>query len=137
MLLHRVPWQLRSHAALALGLSGDPLVVRSLVDLAQRAPESDRDLRGCAVTALGLIESVDDRPMIDGLLELLDDEGTAATGTLGEDGAPIVIYSSPPSPGGGTITSRTIVASDNEVSNGFVKDGKRLPYVCEATESGK
>ncbi len=34
-------------------------------------------------------------------------------------------------------TYRTIVASDNEVSNGFVKDGKRLPYVFEANESGK
>ena len=32
--------------------------------------------------------------------------------------------------------AKTIVASDNEVSNGFVKDGKRLPYVFEATESG-
>lgn len=33
--------------------------------------------------------------------------------------------------------TRTIVAADNEVSNGFVKDGKSLPYVFEATESGK
>eukprot|EP00096_Caligus_rogercresseyi_P002369 TRINITY_DN1448_c0_g1_i1.p1 TRINITY_DN1448_c0_g1~~TRINITY_DN1448_c0_g1_i1.p1 ORF type:complete len:481 (-),score=134.47 TRINITY_DN1448_c0_g1_i1:720-2162(-) len=33
-------------------------------------------------------------------------------------------------------TCRTIVASDNDVSNGFVKDGKALPYVFEATESG-
>lgn len=35
-----------------------------------------------------------------------------------------------------TSTSKTIVASDNEVSNGFVKDGKMLPYVFEANESG-
>ena len=39
--------------------------------------------------------------------------------------------SSPPSPG-----PRTIVASDGEVSNGFVKDGQRLPYVFEASDSG-
>ena len=32
---------------------------------------------------------------------------------------------------------KTIVASDNEVSNGFVKEGRRLPYVFEATESGE
>lgn len=32
---------------------------------------------------------------------------------------------------------KTIVASDNEVSNGFVRDGKKLPYVFEANESGK
>ena len=36
-------------------------------------------------------------------------------------------------------TGRTIVAADNEVSNGFVKSGtgKSLPYVFEANESGK
>jgi len=31
---------------------------------------------------------------------------------------------------------KTIVESDNAVSNGFVKDGKMLPYVFEANESG-
>ena len=34
-------------------------------------------------------------------------------------------------------TSKTIVTSDDEVSNGFVKDGKRLPYVFEANETGQ
>ena len=50
------------------------------------------------------------------------------------EGAPtsIAYGSSPPSPG-----PRTIVASDGEVSNGFVKDGQRLPYVFEASDSGK
>jgi hypothetical protein len=38
--------------------------------------------------------------------------------------------------GSDITSSRTIIASDSEVSNGFVKDGKRLPYVFEATESG-
>jgi hypothetical protein len=38
--------------------------------------------------------------------------------------------------GGNNTLSRTIIASDNEVSNGFVKDGKRLPYVFEASEPG-
>ena len=35
----------------------------------------------------------------------------------------------------GTV-AKTIVAADNEVSNGFVKDGKMLPYVFEASDSG-
>jgi hypothetical protein len=35
------------------------------------------------------------------------------------------------------ILGKTVVASDNDVTNGFVKDGKMLPYVFEANESGK
>jgi hypothetical protein len=35
------------------------------------------------------------------------------------------------------VMGKTIVASDNDVTNGFVKDGKMLPYVFEANESGK
>jgi hypothetical protein len=35
------------------------------------------------------------------------------------------------------LIGKTIVASDNDVTNGFVKDGKMLPYVFEANESGK
>ena len=33
-------------------------------------------------------------------------------------------------------TTKTIVASDGDVSNGFVKSGRSLPYVFEASESG-
>ncbi len=70
----RVPWQVRSHAALALGLSGDPEAAASLLDLALHAAASDRDLRACAVTALGLIDEAafDDR-VTAGLLSLLED----------------------------------------------------------------
>ena len=32
--------------------------------------------------------------------------------------------------------TKTIVASDADVSNGFVKSGRSLPYVFEASESG-
>ena len=35
-----------------------------------------------------------------------------------------------------SLMGKTIVASDNDVTNGFVKDGKMLPYVFEANESG-
>ena len=51
--------------------------------------------------------------------------------SLEEEPTSIAYGSSPPSPG-----PRTIVASDGEVSNGFVKDGQRLPYVFEASDSG-
>ena len=30
-----------------------------------------------------------------------------------------------------------VVMSENEVTNGFVKDGSSLPYIFETTESGK
>ena len=36
-----------------------------------------------------------------------------------------------------TATGKTIVSPDSDVSNGFVKDGKMLPYVFEANEAGK
>ena len=36
-----------------------------------------------------------------------------------------------------SATGKTVVAADSDVSNGFVKDGKMLPYVFEANESGK
>ena len=35
-----------------------------------------------------------------------------------------------------SLIGKTIVASDNDVTNGFVKDGKMLPYVFEANEAG-
>ena len=38
---------------------------------------------------------------------------------------------------GGNITTKTIVAADGDVSNGFVMSGRSLPYVFEASESGK
>ena len=36
-----------------------------------------------------------------------------------------------------SASGKTIVASDSDVSNGFVKDGKMLPYVFEANEAGE
>ena len=48
--------------------------------------------------------------------------------------------SSPPSaapPAAATTGTKTIVASDSDVSNGFVKSGRSLPYVFEASESGR
>ena len=42
-----------------------------------------------------------------------------------------------PQGGTSTATGKTIVSPDSDVSNGFVKDGKMLPYVFEANEAGK
>lgn len=36
-----------------------------------------------------------------------------------------------------TASGKTITSPDSDVSNGFVKDGKMLPYVFEANEAGK
>ena len=35
------------------------------------------------------------------------------------------------------LMTRAVVANDTDVSNGFVKDGKTLPYVFEANDAGK
>lgn len=35
------------------------------------------------------------------------------------------------------LTYKTVVAPDDEVTNGFVKDKRFLPYVFEANEEGK
>ena len=34
------------------------------------------------------------------------------------------------------LMTRAVVANDTDVSNGFVKDGKTLPYVFEANDAG-
>lgn len=48
------------------------------------------------------------------------------------------LYSSDPDFANSFVTpmANTIVASDNEASNGFVRDGRKLPYVFEANDSG-
>ena len=36
-----------------------------------------------------------------------------------------------------SANGKTIISPDSDVSNGFVKDGKMLPYVFEANEAGR
>jgi HEAT repeat protein len=52
-----VPTMVRAFSALALGLVGDAPSVRALLDVATRFPDSDRDIKCCAVAALGLVDS--------------------------------------------------------------------------------
>ena len=41
------------------------------------------------------------------------------------------------SAGSSPLITRAVVANDTDVSNGFVKDGKTLPYVFEANDAGE
>jgi HEAT repeat protein len=54
----------RGVSALSLGLSGDAQAVYSLLDGARRLPDSDRDVKACAVAALGLIQADQSRAQV-------------------------------------------------------------------------
>lgn len=55
----KVPQLVSAFAALALGLIGDPVAVRSLMEAVSSLPDSDRELKICAVAALGLLPAHD------------------------------------------------------------------------------
>lgn len=68
-----VPARVRAFAALSLGLLDDAGSVRQLVDVLRNTPDSERDLKACAIVALGLLRNPargEGRAL---LLELLDD----------------------------------------------------------------
>lgn len=48
------PWLVRAFAALALGLVGDELARRTLMDTVSRLPDSEREIKTCAIVGLGL-----------------------------------------------------------------------------------
>jgi len=50
-----VDWQVRAFSALALGYLDDPRALPALMDVVENAPDSDRDLKACAVLGLGLV----------------------------------------------------------------------------------
>jgi len=51
-----VPWLVRSFAALSLGLLGENQGVTTLLDAVHRLPDRERDVKACAIVALGLID---------------------------------------------------------------------------------
>lgn len=51
-----VPELVRAFAALALGLLDDPAAAPRLLDLLERTPDSERNLKACALAALGLLQ---------------------------------------------------------------------------------
>lgn len=52
-----VPWLVRAFAALSLGLINDASSVGPLVNIIQNTPDSDRDIKVCAIVALGLMDN--------------------------------------------------------------------------------
>jgi HEAT repeat protein len=70
-----VPWLVRSFAALSLGLLGEDQGVVTLLDAVRRLPDSERDVKACAIVALGLIDSEHPRAhdIAGTLVELLQD----------------------------------------------------------------
>ena len=88
----------RAFAALSLGYVDTPSSAERLLTLARRTPDRDYDLKGCAVTALGLIETEGTREKITACLcDTLVDEKThrliraAAAEALGRLGNPAAV----------------------------------------------
>jgi HEAT repeat protein len=52
-----VQWLVRAFAALSLGLINDRSSVDPLISIVQNTPDSDRDLKVCAIVALGLMDN--------------------------------------------------------------------------------
>ena len=86
---------LRSVSALSLGLSGDARSIWNLMDLVQRLPDSEREVKASAIAALGLLPADHPRTRVGRLLllEMLDDRrldplvASVIPTTLGKMGA--------------------------------------------------
>lgn len=71
---HEVPSMVRAFAALSLGLINDPGSVDKLIKTVELAPDRDRDLKVCAIVALGLMKDSPKHDKIVGfLISLLND----------------------------------------------------------------
>lgn len=68
-----VPAPLRALAALSLGLGNHPAAVPLLADLARHLPDAERDLKACALTALGLAANEASDEALRELVSLLQD----------------------------------------------------------------
>jgi HEAT repeat protein len=68
-----VEWLVRSFAALSLGLINDADSVDALIDLIEHSPDSDRDLKVCAIVGLGLMENPKSGEAARFLTRLLED----------------------------------------------------------------
>ena len=71
----RVPWLVRSFAALALGLLATDGAIDELLDTVTRLPDSDRDVKVCVIAALGLVPHSSPRrdTIVNALVERLDE----------------------------------------------------------------
>ncbi len=68
-----VNWLVRAFAALSLGLINEPESVPVLIDLARNTADKDRDLKVCAIVALGLVKNSETPAVSRFLVELLGD----------------------------------------------------------------
>jgi HEAT repeat protein len=68
-----VQWLVRSFAALSLGLINDPSSVSQLVDIIQNTADSEKDIKVCAIVALGLMDNASAAEAHDFLLAKLED----------------------------------------------------------------
>ncbi len=68
-----VQWLVRAFAALSLGLINDRSSVDPLISIIQNTPDSDRDLKVCAIVALGLMDNEDVQKAYNFLIQKLDD----------------------------------------------------------------
>jgi HEAT repeat protein len=92
----KVPWLVRAFSAIGLGLMGSDTAVDSLLSALEQLPDSERDIKSCALAALGLLEHSSARrdQVVDVLIDMAGD--TKLDGilrsyvptTLGKLGAP-------------------------------------------------
>jgi HEAT repeat protein len=71
-----VPWQVRAHAAIALGLTNEPLAVDPLLEVVGSSAGNQQELRVAAVLALGMMRNERSLDALGGLLKVLDDHKT-------------------------------------------------------------
>jgi len=60
---HEVPVLVQAFAALSLGLINSPETVDKLITVIKLAPDKDKDLKACAITALGLMKDNDKKDL--------------------------------------------------------------------------
>ncbi len=68
-----VQWLVRAFAALSLGLINDPSSVSQLVDIIQNTADAEKDIKVCAIVALGLMDNASLNEAYEFLLAKLED----------------------------------------------------------------
>ncbi|MGQ0552006.1 MAG: HEAT repeat domain-containing protein [Planctomycetota bacterium] len=68
-----VPWLVRAFAALSLGLINDPSSTSALMDIVANLPDSDRDIKVCAIVGLGLMDNAQSAEASKFLVKMLGD----------------------------------------------------------------
>ncbi len=95
---HEVPVLVQAFAALSLGLINSPETVDKLITVIKLAPDKDKDLKACAITALGLMKDNDKKEdILNFLIGLMGDQKmdpfikAAVPTSLGKLGDPLAL----------------------------------------------